>query len=48
MWLKPENRCLVPFNSFAEYGPEPNPDTKKKDVVWFSLNGLLPGHLDRI
>jgi putative SOS response-associated peptidase YedK len=19
-WLKPENRCLVPFNSFAEYG----------------------------
>jgi putative SOS response-associated peptidase YedK len=18
-WLKPENRCLVPFNSFAEY-----------------------------
>ena len=23
-WLKPENRCLVPFNSFAEYAPEPN------------------------
>jgi putative SOS response-associated peptidase YedK len=21
-WLKPENRCLVPFNSFAEYAPE--------------------------
>jgi hypothetical protein len=21
-WLKPENRCLVPFNSFAEYPPE--------------------------
>jgi putative SOS response-associated peptidase YedK len=20
-WLKPENRCLVPFNSFAEYVP---------------------------
>jgi putative SOS response-associated peptidase YedK len=34
-WLKPENRCLVPFNSFAEYAPEPNPETKKKDVVWF-------------
>lgn len=35
-WLKPENRCLVPFNafnSFAEYAPEPNPETKKKDVV---------------
>jgi putative SOS response-associated peptidase YedK len=23
----PENRCLVPFNSFAEYGPVPNPET---------------------
>ena len=21
MWLKPENRCLVPANSFAEYAP---------------------------
>ena len=29
-WLKPENRCLVPFNSFAEYAPEPNPETKKQ------------------
>jgi putative SOS response-associated peptidase YedK len=37
-WLKLENRCLVPFNSFAEYAPEPNPETKKKDVVWFALN----------
>jgi hypothetical protein len=36
MWLKPENRCLVPANSLAEYGPEPNPETKKKDVVWFA------------
>jgi hypothetical protein len=26
------NRCLVPANSFAEYAPEPNPETKK-DVV---------------
>jgi putative SOS response-associated peptidase YedK len=33
-WLKPENRCLVPANSFAEYAPEPNPETKKRDVVW--------------
>jgi putative SOS response-associated peptidase YedK len=41
-WLKPENRCLVPFNSFAEYAPEPNPETKKKDVVWFALNGDRP------
>jgi putative SOS response-associated peptidase YedK len=31
MWLRPENRCLVPANRFAEYAP--NPDTKKKDVV---------------
>jgi putative SOS response-associated peptidase YedK len=36
-WLKPENRCLVPANSFAEYAQEPNPETKKKDVVWFAL-----------
>jgi len=41
-WLKPENRCLVPFNSFAEYAPGPNPDTKKKDVVWFALNDERP------
>ena len=26
------NRCLVLANSFAEYAPEPNPETKKKDV----------------
>jgi len=37
-WLKPENRCLLPFNSFAEYAPEPNPETRKKDVVWFALD----------
>jgi putative SOS response-associated peptidase YedK len=40
-WLKPENRCLVPANSFAEYAPEPNPETKK-DVVWFGLNEDRP------
>jgi hypothetical protein len=37
-----ENRCLVPFNSFAEYAPEPNRETKKKDVVWFALNDDRP------
>ena len=37
-----ENRCLVPANSFAEYAPEPNPETKKKDVVWFALNDDRP------
>lgn len=41
-WLKPENRCLVPFNSFAEYAPDPNPETKKKDVVWFALGDDRP------
>jgi hypothetical protein len=41
-WLKPENRCLVPANRFAEYAPEPNPETKKTDVVWFALNNDRP------
>ena len=41
-WLKPESRCFVPANSFAEYAPEPNPETKKKDVVWFALNEDRP------
>jgi putative SOS response-associated peptidase YedK len=34
--------ALAPFNSFAEYAPEPNPETKKKDVVWFALNDDRP------
>jgi hypothetical protein len=29
-------------NSFAEYAPEPNPETKKKDVVWFALKEERP------
>ena len=41
-WLKPAWRCLVPANSFAEYAPEPNPETKKKDVVWFAVNEDRP------
>jgi putative SOS response-associated peptidase YedK len=34
----------VPFSAgrFAEYAPEPNPETKKKDVVWFALNEDRP------
>jgi putative SOS response-associated peptidase YedK len=40
-WLKPENRCLVPFR-FAEYAPERNHETKKKDVVWFAINDDRP------
>jgi putative SOS response-associated peptidase YedK len=37
-----ESRCLVPANSFAEYAPEPNPATGKKDVVWFALDDDRP------
>ena len=33
---------MVPANSFAEYAPEPNPETKKKDVVWFALADERP------
>jgi putative SOS response-associated peptidase YedK len=33
---------LVPANSFAEYAPVPNPETKKKDVVWFALDEQRP------
>ncbi len=29
-WLKLENRCLVPANSFSEYAPEPNPEPAKR------------------
>jgi putative SOS response-associated peptidase YedK len=41
-WLEPEYRCLVPANSFAEYAPEPNPEIKKRDVVWFALDESRP------
>jgi putative SOS response-associated peptidase YedK len=41
-WLKPENRWLVPANSFSEYAPVPNPETGKKNVVWFALNDDRP------
>jgi putative SOS response-associated peptidase YedK len=41
-WLKPESRCLVPANSFSEYAPEPDPITKKKDMVWFALDDSRP------
>jgi putative SOS response-associated peptidase YedK len=41
-WVGPRYRCLVPANSFAEHAPEPNPETKKKDVVWFAINDDRP------
>jgi putative SOS response-associated peptidase YedK len=40
--LKPENRCLVPANSFSEYAPGANPATGKKDVVWFAIDESRP------
>ena len=40
--LKPENRCLVPFNSFAEYAPEPNPETKKR--TWCGSGLMRTAH----
>ncbi|MFL9828075.1 SOS response-associated peptidase [Rhodoplanes sp. SY1] len=37
-WLKPENRCLVPFTSFCEYA-----DTKpKKTPTWFAFDETRP------
>jgi putative SOS response-associated peptidase YedK len=33
------NRCLIRANSFAEYAPEPNPETKKKDGIWTEFKG---------
>ena len=32
----------MPASSFSEYALEPNPVTKKKDVVWFALNDERP------
>jgi putative SOS response-associated peptidase YedK len=36
-WLKRRTDA-----SFSEYAPEPNPLTKKKDVVWFAVNDDRP------
>jgi hypothetical protein len=43
VWMKPESRCLIPFNSFAEYAPEANPHTRKKDVVLDCGTKPVPG-----
>ena len=51
-WLKPESRCLVSFNSFAEYAPEPNLETKKRRGLVRAERRTtarcLRGHLDRV
>ena len=37
-WLKPANRCVVPFTSFCEYA-----DTKpKKTPTWFAFDDSRP------
>ncbi|GLK85972.1 SOS response-associated peptidase [Ancylobacter defluvii] len=41
-WLAPAHRCLVPFTSFSEYAPEPNPATRRRDIVWFALGEQRP------
>jgi putative SOS response-associated peptidase YedK len=41
-WLKPEFRCVVPATSFCEPTDAPNPETKKKDWVWFALGDERP------
>jgi putative SOS response-associated peptidase YedK len=40
-WLKPEDRCLVPFNNFAEYSPAPYSETTRK-MRWLALNDDHP------
>lgn len=47
-YLGVESRCLVPATSFAEWSPQPNPATGKKETVWFGLNSnrspfMFPG-----
>lgn len=41
-WSGPAHRCLVPFTSFSEYAPVPNPATGRKDVVWFARDATRP------
>ena len=51
-WLKPENRCLVPFNSFAEYAPEQSRDQEEGCGLVRAERRPAPvrlrGHLDRV
>jgi hypothetical protein len=44
-WPKPENRCLVPANSVAEYAPEPNPGTRKR--ISFGSRWTMGAHFSR-
>jgi SOS response associated peptidase (SRAP) len=40
-WRYGRHRFLRAIH-LAEYAPEPNPETKKKDVVWFAINDDRP------
>jgi putative SOS response-associated peptidase YedK len=42
MWLRPEKPLPGAGEQLAEYAPEPNPETRKKDVVWFALDENRP------
>jgi putative SOS response-associated peptidase YedK len=39
-WLKPENRCLVPANSFAEYAPEPSRSAPRHHEARGCIDGV--------
>lgn len=41
-WLGVEHRCVVPATAFSEYGPVPDPLTKRKPRYWFALDQTQP------
>jgi putative SOS response-associated peptidase YedK len=41
-WLKSENRCLVPVNSFAEYAPEPTRYRHERGAACFQAGAARP------
>jgi len=41
-WMGVENRCVVPFTSFAEFDNTVGEDGKKKGNTWFALNESPP------
>lgn len=41
-WFAPEFRCLVPFNSFAEFNGTPGPDGIKPGNTWFAYDADRP------
>lgn len=41
-WLAPEFRCVVPFNSFAEFSSQLGPDGQKLGNTWFAFDATRP------